>query len=517
MISIFRSKSNFFILAFSLGLMFILPGLIAAQPILIEIPSQKDNTLYEDPAGAFSNGAGEFFFAGRSSQPTNSIRRGVIKFDVAGTVPPGAVILAAELQLYMSRTSFGPTAVEVHKLLSDWGEGMSDAPGEEGSGEVSTPDDATWIHTYYDTALWAAPGGDFVSMISTSLVVDSIGFYTFPSTSDLIADVQDWYTNPGNNFGWILLGDESTGGTSKRFDAKESAVSSNRPILRVTYVISSQITINPITDNTLYESSTGNLSNGIGSYLFVGKTNQPSNSLRRGVLAFDVAGNLPAGSIIVSAELKLSMSKTISGATTISVHRLLTDWGEGTSNAVGHEGAGAPSTVNDATWVHAFYNAVTWATPGGDFAALPSASASVAGVGSYVFGPNSAVTADVEDWYMNPGANFGWLLRGNELTSGSAKRFDSREITIATNRPQLIISYIAPPCCVGIRGDVNGDGTDANILDLTYLVDRIFRGGPSTACPLEADLNSDGTAANILDLTFLVDRIFRGGPASGPC
>ncbi len=72
-------------------------------------------------------------------------------------------------------------------------------------------------------------------------------------------------------------------------------------------------------------------------------------------------------------------------------------------------------------------------------------------------------------------------------------------------------------CCFDNLGDVNDDGTDANILDLTYLVDRIFRGGPPAYCDGEADLNGDSSAANILDLTFLVDRIFRGGPAPGPC
>lgn len=72
-------------------------------------------------------------------------------------------------------------------------------------------------------------------------------------------------------------------------------------------------------------------------------------------------------------------------------------------------------------------------------------------------------------------------------------------------------------CCVGDRGDVNGDGVNANILDLTYLIDRIFRGGDPAECDGEADLNGDGTPANILDLTFLVDRIFRGGDAPGGC
>jgi len=73
-------------------------------------------------------------------------------------------------------------------------------------------------------------------------------------------------------------------------------------------------------------------------------------------------------------------------------------------------------------------------------------------------------------------------------------------------------------CCTGIRGDVNGDGPDANILDLTHLVDYIFRGsGDAGPCPNESDVNGDGGVANILDLTYLVDVIFRGGPVPPSC
>ena len=73
-------------------------------------------------------------------------------------------------------------------------------------------------------------------------------------------------------------------------------------------------------------------------------------------------------------------------------------------------------------------------------------------------------------------------------------------------------------CCLWVRGDANGDGDDANILDLTFLVNFIFRGsGNAGGCPDESDVNSDGDPANILDLTFLVDRIFRGGPAPELC
>ena len=73
-------------------------------------------------------------------------------------------------------------------------------------------------------------------------------------------------------------------------------------------------------------------------------------------------------------------------------------------------------------------------------------------------------------------------------------------------------------CCDGLRGDVNGDGLDANILDLTHIVDLIFRGsGDPGGCSNESDVNGDGNPANILDLTYLVDRIFRGGPVPPGC
>jgi len=73
-------------------------------------------------------------------------------------------------------------------------------------------------------------------------------------------------------------------------------------------------------------------------------------------------------------------------------------------------------------------------------------------------------------------------------------------------------------CCIPpLRGDMNYDGADANILDLTFAVDRIFRGGPPPQCAEEGDPNADQAVCNILDLTYLVDRIFRGGPAPRPC
>lgn len=200
------------------------------------------------------------------------------------------------------------------------------------------------------------------------------------------------------------------------------------------------VTINPTADNTLYEQATGSLSNGAGQYLFSGRTNQGSNSIRRAVLQFDVAGNVPVGATITGATLTLNMNRSISGAQNISIHPLTTAWGEGTSNAPGQEGGGTTSTTNDATWIHAFFSTTNWTTPGGDFAATASAITSVAGNGSYSWS-SATVTSDVQGWFSNPTTNNGWIMIGNESSSTTAKRFASKEFGTAANRPQLTITY----------------------------------------------------------------------------
>lgn len=94
--------------------------------------------------------------------------------------------------------------------------------------------------------------------------------------------------------------------------------------------------------------------------------------------------------------------------------------------------------------------------------------------------------------------------------------------TLPSFQPQFRRGYLyinSSICCIGNRGNVDGDVEDKlTILDLTYVIDRLFRGGPPAPCPEEANVDNDPeNKLTILDLTFLVDRIFRGGPAPGPC
>lgn len=201
--------------------------------------------------------------------------------------------------------------------------------------------------------------------------------------------------------------------------------------------------LTPTQDNTIYEGTTNLLSNGQGEHFFAGKN---GNDLTvRGLLAFDIAGSLPSTATIVSVTLQLNAStpNDSKGAKTVALHRLQADWGEGTSDATRGEGVGAAATTGDATWVHTFFDTAQWAIPGGDFVATPSAAESVSTNGPYTWS-SSEVVADVALWLANPSSNFGWILLGDENTTGGAKRFDSRDNATAANRPQLTITYTEP-------------------------------------------------------------------------
>jgi hypothetical protein len=224
-----RSKI-FFALVLTTALGFIASSASAA---IINITPSKDNTLYEyDPAdGDKSNALGFHFFAGETAM--GELRRGVIAFDIAGHIPPGSTIIAVTLSLNMSKTPLDdPRTVELYKLLADWGEGTSMAPGEEGDGAPATPNDATWRHRFFDTLFWTNEGGDFSATVSASQSVGPLGQYTWSSVQ-MVADVQSWLDSPASNFGWLVLGDESTSITSKRFDTRESA---SPPVLTIQYV-----------------------------------------------------------------------------------------------------------------------------------------------------------------------------------------------------------------------------------------------------------------------------------------
>ena len=293
-----------------------------------------------------------------------------------------------------------------------------------------------------------------------------------------------------------------------------------------------QVSLTPIKDNTLVETADGSLSNGAGSYMFAGRTDATSDYLRRAVMAFDIAGTVPAGSTIQSATLTLNMSKTRVGAMNFDLHRLISDWGEGTSNANGQEGGGVTSTTDDVTWIHSFYPSGFWNNAGGDFDSTVSASKLVGGQGAegaYSWGSTAQMVADVQAWLDSPATNYGWILMGPEDVR-SAKRFDSREVNVNHNTsgtpPSLLIEFSsggpeifnwigtgsggpfnddnnwdtghAPSSSTDIVNLVNTEQTDqVATLDSSVTIDDLTIDGTTNAMALSI---GQGLAANVGDL-----------------
>jgi hypothetical protein len=211
----------------------------------VTLAPARDNTLYETAAGDASNGAGNQMFVGLTGPNAGQVRRrGVLAFEVAAAVPAGATIDGVTLRLHLSNSSTGgPSSVAVHRLLAAWGEGSSDAAEPGGSGTAPAAGDATWRHRFFDPDFWSTPGGDYDAAASALIVVGDFVPPDHPSNSyewtgvGLVDDVQSMLDDPAANHGWILVGDESTSNSAKRFHTKEHTAAANRPRLVVRYTL----------------------------------------------------------------------------------------------------------------------------------------------------------------------------------------------------------------------------------------------------------------------------------------
>ncbi|MDH3626687.1 MAG: DNRLRE domain-containing protein [Acidobacteriota bacterium] len=191
-------------------------------------------------------------------------------------------------------------------------------------------------------------------------------------------------------------------------------------------------------DATLIESADGSLANGSGPSVFIGRTSQSVDSRRRALLRFDVAGTLPRDAVIDSVTLTVFVNPSNSQPSTVTVHRLLSDWSEGPSSASG--GGGRPAEPGDVTWIHTDYDDARWPRPGGHFVPHASASATLSIAALYSFQTHE-LARDVRRWLVAPHRNFGWLLIGDESQPQTAKNLASRESADPSRRPVLEIRY----------------------------------------------------------------------------
>jgi hypothetical protein len=213
----------------------------------------------------------------------------------------------------------------------------------------------------------------------------------------------------------------------------------------------SQLDIHPAADAAIYEGGTL-LANGSGAHLFVGKTNHAE--VRRSLIRFDIAGNLPRGSRVISAELQMTIDRTAYfSALDVGVHRLLSSWAEGPSDPLGNEGGGAPAAAGDCTWLHRSLPGSPWFAAGGDFDGLPSSVATTPSqLGPVVWPSTPRMVLDVQSWLEVAASNHGWMLLTDELQAGAARRFASRTNAAQADRPRLRIRFLPPGSVAAFAG-----------------------------------------------------------------
>jgi hypothetical protein len=232
-------------------------GVQRASAATVAIGAAKDSSIFENfPANSGGGAAGIYVGATATKSP----RRGLIAFDVAGSVPAGATITSVQMTLYLALAG-GPMdeTIGLHRLTADWGEGTvgSDTPTVHfsGAGFDAEPGDATWEERQFGSAAWSNPGadGDYTPAASASAAVGPVGPdvanptpYDWLSTQALVNDVQGWLDQPQTNFGWILIsGDETSQGTAKAFFSRSAGLDALgfplvvdvHPALTITYSI----------------------------------------------------------------------------------------------------------------------------------------------------------------------------------------------------------------------------------------------------------------------------------------
>lgn len=173
---------------------------------------------------------------------------------------------------------------------------------------------------------------------------------------------------------------------------------------------------------------------------------------RRALLRVDLSA-IPPGSTINSVSLNLTvmMSGETFGNIDYTLHRVSADWGEGTVVGLSEGGFGAAADAGDATWQSNFHMSSAWISPGGDYAASPSATGTAGLAGTTGTWSSAGMAADVQAWVDNPGSNYGWALVSTiEGQFKRVKKFHSSEA--ATNRPRVVIDYAVPAATPNLSG-----------------------------------------------------------------
>lgn len=204
-------------------------GHAEAEVVTFLTPAADTTMRSTDPD--LNYGASSTLFVGVSFS-TPKTNRSLFQFNLA-SVPTNATVTSATLQIVVVGTGQPATNFDLCRMLKSWGEGVQD-------GLTNAVNESSWNARFAPSSLWGAGGGqaglDFIAVPScTAPLAGPVSTNAF-SSAGMIADLQLWLSQPGTNFGWILLASGEPAGTGKQIGSRESGAT-NSPVLELHYTV----------------------------------------------------------------------------------------------------------------------------------------------------------------------------------------------------------------------------------------------------------------------------------------
>ncbi|PAY18553.1 hypothetical protein CKO51_15790 [Rhodopirellula sp. SM50] len=410
----------------------------------------------------------DFDSAGNASQVL--LRYADLFGDGPGQIPLGAVITSANLVVETNpNTSNAPgDGGTLHRMSIDW-------------------DDATATWNAYGNGIQPGTGeaaSVFESAIGTASGAGSTG--TGVLSFSVLPDIQAWADGETNN-GWLIQGWENrTDGWF--FSSAEDETPTARPKLEIEWVpaganvVSFREGVNGYssTVDTEIDSATADDDLSAAETLFI---DSPTSRalVRFDDIIGDLAGQIPAGSKIVTARLRTASTTSNAQGDGARFFPMLTAWNE----------TDTFNSLIDGVSVDGVEAASDYTASAGN----PSRNPNVQG-GFHDWD----VTSDVQAWVNGNLTNYGWLLEPWESgTDGWG--FQSSEAANELERPRLEVVFttaIDPE--INITGD-NGQAVAAGTTNVSPLAGTDFGSADVTGGTLTKTFTIENTGAAALNIS----------------
>ena len=106
---------------------------------------------------------------------------------------------------------------------------------------------------------------------------------------------------------------------------------------------------------------------------------------------------------------------------------------------------------------------------------------------------------------LNGKGTFEWIPTAEQAGIDSVMFYASDGTMIDSER--VVIEVY----CCDLPGDANGSGK-INMLDITYIINYLYKGGSPSPCRAEGDVDGNGIT-NMLDVMYLINYLYKYGPA----